>query len=192
MHISFPVEDPMVLRAGKSTLEGHWLWSSLSLNSKSVSNILHTLDFKCPCSVRVTLLSSPQHIIPCSQRDVCVIHLSDGHQPPLSALTSGGSLLFSGPRAPEVPHSALKHKLGRGAIGVHLCQWMHRASQHFISRVQSILTANPEDNLQSQFYGLQCDLLLRSWVNDSLLLKEKEGILNDKKLLWRKKKRQWL
>lgn len=86
-----------------------------------------------------------------------------------------------------VPHSALKHKLGRGAIGVHLCQRLHRANQRFISRVQSILTENPEDNLQSQFYGLHCDLLLRSWVNDSFLLKEKEGILNDKTLLWRKK-----
>lgn len=81
----------MVLRAGKSTL---------SLKSESVSDILHTLGFKCPCSVRVTLLSSPLHITPRSQRNVCVIYLSDGHEPRLSALPSGSPWLFSGPLAP--------------------------------------------------------------------------------------------
>lgn len=86
-----------------------------------------------------------------------------------------------------VLHSALKHKLGRRSIGVYLCRRLGRANQHFISRVQSILTANPEDNLQSQFYVLHCNLLLRFWVSYSFILKEKEGILNDKKLLWRKK-----
>lgn len=87
-----------------------------------------------------------------------------------------------------VVHSPLKHKLGRGSIWVPLCQRLGRTNQHFISWVPSILTANPEDNLQFEFYGLHYNLLLRSWVNYSFLLKEKEGILNDKKLLWRKKK----
>lgn len=87
-----------------------------------------------------------------------------------------------------VVHSPLKHKLGRGSIWVHLCRRLGRTNQRFISRVPSILAANPEDNLQFEFYGLHCNSLLRSWVNYSFLLKEKEGILNDKKLLWRKKK----
>ena len=91
-----------------------------------------------------------------------------------------------------VVHSPLKHKLGRGSIWVHLCRRLGRTNQRFISRVPSILAANPEDNLQFEFYGLHCNSLLRSWVNYSFLLKEKEGILNDKKLLGRKKKWQWL
>lgn len=124
----------------------HWVW---------IQNLLVTY-FTPPFQVSMFCESdfavlSPTYYSAFSKE--CVCHLSVRWTRASSECTPlrEFSIVFRStcPWKEGVLHSALKHKLGRRSIGVYLCQWLGRANQHFISWVQSILTANPEDNLQS-------------------------------------------
>lgn len=97
--MSFPWDNPMVLWAGNCALEEHWLCISLSLNIKSVRDIILlpwpqiSMDI---CESNFSLLFPTCYSVFSKK---CVTHLSGENKTHLGALISESPLLLVGPFA---------------------------------------------------------------------------------------------